>query len=156
MAIRSQTVHQHLPNRNRKKKMISVTRSDEEESRVEGIIGVIKFQFEKIYEFNTFAWDDDDRCCFAIVEAVFADAALQHAAIFRSSRLMSVMRSSKIGNVNTATRGRSLIIIRYFLYLWRMLRPRVPMMTAAGFSLSASLHIAFPASPSTILAFVLT
>lgn len=41
-------------------------------------------------------------------------------------------------------------------YLWNKLRPLVPITTAAGFNLSASLHITLPASPSTILAFVFT
>lgn len=40
--------------------------------------------------------------------------------------------------------------------LWIKLRPLVPITTAAGFNLSASLHIALPASPSTILAFDFT
>lgn len=41
-------------------------------------------------------------------------------------------------------------------YLWIRPLPRVPRMTAAGFSRSASRQITFPASPSTILAFVRT
>jgi len=40
--------------------------------------------------------------------------------------------------------------------LWIRPLPRVPRMTAAGFSRSASRHITFPASPSTIRALVRT
>jgi hypothetical protein len=41
-------------------------------------------------------------------------------------------------------------------YLWTRLLPRVPRMTAAGFSRSASRQITFPGSPSTIRALVWT
>lgn len=100
--------------------------------------------------YNTFSRNYNHRCNFTVVEAVLTHTSLQYTVRKINHTYFSYQENMPACNSNQ----------KDFAWretdLWIKLRPRVPMTTATGFTLSASLHIAWPASPSTILASDLT